>query len=540
MNVADWLRTLGLGRYETAFRENDVCADLIPILTAQDLKELGVNSVGHRRRLLEAIAILRAGYVSTVDPLQERLPPATNPDSADLAPEPDAERRQLSVMFCDLIGSTALSSRVDPEALGEMIRSYQSRVAAAAGRFGGFIARYTGDGVLIYFGWPTAREADAERAVRAGLAVATAVSKTPVLGERLETRIGIATGIVVVGEEIGSGDSRQRVAVGETLNRAARLQGLAEPNTVVIDAATRRQIGGFFDCEEVGPVTLKGLPGTVRVWQVVGERAVDGGFAAFHLAGLTPLIGREEELDLLFRRWRQAKTGEGQVLGLIAGEPGIGKSRLIAEVEDRLRGEAHEGLRYFCSPYHQESALYPVITRWERDAGFAHGDMPGDKLSKLEAALLPSGGSAEDIALFADLLAVPLDDRYAPSTYSAQQKKRKTLDALTHRLIGRADEQPLLMLLEDAQWADPSSLELLDRVISLLPKLPILLIASFRPEFVAPWVGQAGVSLVTLNRLTRQQAVQLAAQVTLKHVLPPTLIDRIIAHADGYRCSLRN
>jgi class 3 adenylate cyclase len=468
MDVLDWLRMLGLGQYQAAFRENDVSADLVPSLTAQDLKELGVNSVGHRRLLLEAIARLRADHVLAASPIQQQSSPAIVPDSPYLAPEPAAERRQLSVMFCDLIGSTALSSRIDPEDLGEVLRSYQLRVTTAIGRFGGFIASYVGDGVLVYFGWPEAREADAERAVRAGLASAAAVSETPVHGEWLEARIGIATGIAVVGEEIGSGDSRQRMAVGETLNRAARLQQLAGANGVVIDAATRRLVGGLFDCDELGAVALKGLPETVPAWKVLGECSVDGRFAAFHPDSLTPLIGREEELGLLLRRWRQVQTGEGQVV-LIAGEPGIGKSRLIAELEDRLRGEPHASLGYFCSPHHQESALYPVITRWEHEAGFARGDLPADKLSKLEAVLLPSGVSAGDIALFADLLEVPLGDRYAPLTFSPQQKKQKTLIALTRRLISRAREQPILMLFEDAHWADPSSLELLDTVIGLLP-----------------------------------------------------------------------
>ena len=306
------------------------------------------------------------------------MPPPTGPTDHPRATETTAERRQLSVMFCDVVGFTSLSSRLDPEDLGEVIRGYQSCVAATIKQFGGFVARYVGDGVLIYFGWPEARETDAERAVRAALAVVTAVGQTavgqaPIGGEPLQVRIGIATGLVVVGEPIGSGDSRQQTAIGETPNLAARLQGLAGPNEVVIDAATRRQIGGLFECHDLGTVELKGLPEAVPAWQVLGERMLESRFEALHGGAMTPLIGREEELELLLRRWRQATAGAGQVV-LLSGEPGIGKSRLIAALEERLSTEPHAKLRFFCSPHHQEDALYPVIARWEHEAGFAHSD----------------------------------------------------------------------------------------------------------------------------------------------------------------------
>ena len=290
-------------------------------------------------------------------------------------------------MFCDLIGSTALSARLDPEDLREVIRAYQACVVATIQQFDGFIARYVGDGVLIYFGWPEAGETDAERAVRAGLAVAAAVSAAPLGGEPLQVRIGIATGLVVIGEPIGSGDSRQQTAVGETPNLAARLQGLAGPGQVVIDAATHRQIGGLFGCQDLGTVELKGLPVAVPAWLVLGEGILESRFRALR-SGATPLVGRDEELELLLRRWGQAKGGSGRVV-LISAEPGVGKSRLAEALVERIATEPHARLRYFCSPHHQDSALYPVIAQMERAAGFLHADAPAERLIKLQTLLAP-------------------------------------------------------------------------------------------------------------------------------------------------------
>src|SRR5689334_6961613 len=319
------------------------------------------------------------------DPVPSSPGPPIDPGTRPEASETTAERRPLSVMFCDLIGSTALSARLDPEDLREVIRSYQACVAATIQQFSGFIARYVGDGVLIYFGWPEAHETDAERAVRAGLTVAAAVSEAPVAGQTLQVRIGIATGLVVVGEPIGSGDSRQQTAVGETPNLAARLQSLAGPGQVIIDAATRRQIGGLFDCRDLGLIELKGLPELVPAWQVVTENRTLGQFEALR-SGLTPLVGREEEIELLLRRWTQAKAGSGKVV-LISAEPGVGKSRLAAALSERIAAEPHVRLRYFCSPHHQDSALYPVIAQMERAADFGHGDAPEVRLAKLQALL---------------------------------------------------------------------------------------------------------------------------------------------------------
>src|SRR3954465_16008429 len=396
MNVGVWLRELGLDQYEAAFRENGVDAEVLPTLTGEELKDIGVSLIRHRRRLLEAIAALRSNAMPAEALAQ--VSPSAPPDLTGLpgASETTAERRPLSVMFCDLIGSTALSARLDPEDLREVIRGYQACVASTIQPFNGFIARYVGDGVLIYFGWPQAHETDAERAVRAGLAVAAGVSETNTGGEPLQVRVGIATGLVVIGEPIGSGDSRQQKAIGETPNRAARLQSLAGPGQVVIDAATRRQIGGLFDCPDLGTIALKGLAEPVPAWQVLSAGRAESRFEALH-GTITPLVGRDDEMDLLLRRWSQAKAGNGKVV-LIAAEPGVGKSRLAEALAAQIASEPHIRLRWFCSPYHQDSALYPVIAQMERAAGFAHGDTPEVRLTKLQTLLSTTEPPPEDVA----------------------------------------------------------------------------------------------------------------------------------------------
>ena len=445
--------------------------------------------------------------------------------------ETTAERRPLSVMFCDLIGSTALSSRLDAEDLREVIRTYQACVAATIRQFDGFIARYVGDGVLIYFGWPEARETDAERAVRAGLAVAAAVSRTPVSGEPLHVRVGIATGLVVIGEPIGSGDSRQQTAVGETPNLAARLQGLAGPDQVVIDAATRRQIGGLFECQDLGTVELKGLPAAVPAWQVLGEGKLESRFEALR-PGATPLVGRDEEMELLLRRWAQAKAGNGRVV-LISAEPGVGKSRLAEALAERIAAEPHTRLRYFCSPHHQDSALYPVIAQMERAAGFQHADEPAARLAKLQALLAPTAPPVEDVALIAELHSLPSVDLAPPLDVTPQRKKDKTFEALLRQVEGLSRQQPVLMVFDDIHWIDPSSRELLDRVIERIADWPVLLLAMFRPEFQPPWTGQPHVTMLTLARLDRRDTAAMVANVAGDSALPPEIVEEIAERTDG-------
>ncbi len=531
MNVADWLISLGLEQYQATFRENDVDAALLPSLTADDLKELGITSLGHRRRLLEAIAALR---------------PQATPEASqtnDLHPtETSAERRPLSVMFCDLIGSTALSSRLDPEDLREVIRAYQACVTDTVRQFDGFIARYVGDGVLIYFGWPEARETDAGRAVQAGLAVAAAVSRTSAGAEPLQVRIGIATGLVVIGEPIGFGESRQQTAIGETPNLAARLQGLAGPGQVVIDAATRRLIGGLFECHDLGAVELKGLPAAVHAWHVVSENRTLGQFEALR-SGATPLVGREEEMELVLRRWAQAKTGSGRVV-LISAEPGVGKSRLAEAVAERIAAEPHVRLRYFCSPHHQDSALYPVIAQMERAAGFQHTDDMAARLAKLQAVLDPTDPPMQDVALIAELLGLPSADLVPPLDVAMlwvslaadmlpQRKKEKTFEALLRQVEALSRRQPVLMMFDDLHWIDPSTRELLDGVMERVAGWPVLLLAMFRPEFQPPWTGQPHVTTLTLTRLDRRDTAAMVANVAGSVALPAEVMEEIAERTDG-------
>jgi class 3 adenylate cyclase len=458
LDIDGWLRGIGFAQYAEMFRANDIDIELLGRLTSDDLQDMGVVSLGHRKKLLEAIAALVAAPEAPA-----RIPvPATEPKTPDIA-----ERRQVTVMFSDLVGSTALSARMDPEDLREVISAYQNCVAETVRRCDGFVAKYMGDGVLVYFGYPQAHEDDAERAVRAGLELIGAVTaiKSPV---PLQTRVGIATGLVVVGDLIGSGEAQERGIVGETPNLAARLQGIAEPNMVVIAEATRRLLGNLFELEDLGAKDLKGIAGPVRAWAALRGSSVEGRFEALHTTGLTALVGREEELDLLLRRWSRAKGGEGQVV-LLSGEAGIGKSRLTAALLERLSGEAHTRLRYFCSPQHTDSAFYPIIGQMERATGLTHDDTAQIRLEKLGAVLAQTSTSTQDAALFAEMLSLPNDGRYPALDLAPQQRRQRTLEALTSQLVGLAHQQPVLMIFEDAHWVDPTSLEVLGRSTGLKP-----------------------------------------------------------------------
>jgi class 3 adenylate cyclase/tetratricopeptide (TPR) repeat protein len=434
-------------------------------------------------------------------------------------------------MFCDLVGSTPLSARLDLEELAEVIRMYQARAAAAISALGGYVARYAGDGVLSYFGWPNSEETNAELAVRAALAVVAAM-EAPVGHERLQVRAAVTTGTVVVGEVVGSGGSGAPEAIGETPNLAARLQEIAEPGSVVIDDTTRRQIEGLFTCRDLGERVLKDLRTPVRAWRVSQEHAVEDRFAARHAGRLVPLVDREAELATLLQCWRLARSGKGQLVWL-GGEAGIGKSRIIAELLSRLRDDPHGTLRYFCSRQYQASPLYPVISRFEYDARFARGDMPAEKFVKLEHLLRRTGTSDEDAALISDLLGVPVGQSYPALDLSPQARKQRTHDALLRQVAVMARRAPLLMLAEDVHWADPSSLELLDRVVTVLRDLPILLIVSFRPEFTVPPGADPRATHIELTRLNRRESERLAAEVITGHVLPPALLDRIVTQSDG-------
>jgi len=521
MDIAAWLDGLGLGQYEQAFRDNEIDERVLPSLTADDLKDLGVKLVGHRRRLLDAIAALGASAPVVAAAVVRD----------DASPRSDAERRQLTVMFCDLVGSTALSARLDPEDLREVIGAYHKCVADTIGRFDGFVAKYMGDGVLAYFGYPHAHEDDAERAVRAGLAVVQAVAALDT-SEEVRVRIGLGTGLAVVGDLIGSGAAQEQAVIGETPNLAARLQALAGPDEIVIPENTRRLVGNLFGYESLGEVEVKGFAAPVKAFRVLRESGIGSRFEALR-TGETPLIGRDEELELLRRRWTQAKAGKGQVV-LISAEPGIGKSRLAEAFRLSLESEPHTRLRYFCSPHHQDSALFPFIAQLERAAGFERDDVPSVRLEKLEALVAANAPSEEDVQLVAEPLSVRLDGRYPDLNLTPQRKKEKTFEALLRQLAGLARRQPVLMIFEDLHWADPSSRELLDLTVEQIERLPALLIATFRPEFQPPWTGQPHVMALSLRRLARDESEELVRGLTGNSAaLSNELLDEIIDRTDG-------
>jgi class 3 adenylate cyclase/tRNA A37 threonylcarbamoyladenosine biosynthesis protein TsaE len=518
--IADWLEKLGMSEYAQRFAENGITAEALRHLTDQDLKDIGVL-LGHRRIMLAAIGDLAGAPPAVPKPVAAAEPKA----------QEAAERRQVTVMFSDLVGSTALAGRMDPEDLREIISAYQKCVAETVRRLGGFVAKYMGDGVLVYFGYPQAHEDDAERAVRAGLEVIDAVARLKSRAP-LQTRIGIATGMVVVGDLIGTGSAQEQAVVGETPNLAARLQGIAEPNTVVIAASTRKLLGNLFELEDLGPKDLKGIGDRMPAWAALRPASVESRFEALHGSGLTELVGREEELELLLRRWSKAKMGEGQVV-LLSGEAGIGKSRLTAALLEHLTTEPHTRLRYFCSPQHTDSAFYPIISQMERAAGLAHGDTAQVRLDKLDALLAQTSTSTAGVSLFADMLSLPNDGRYPALDMAPEQRRQRTLEALGSQVEALSRSKPVLMIFEDAHWTDPTSLEALSKVVDRIWNLRVLLIVTFRPEFEAPWIGLPYVTALTINRLAQRDTEAMINRVVGNNPLPARLRQDIIERTDG-------
>jgi class 3 adenylate cyclase/predicted ATPase len=518
--IADWLAKLGLGQYAKVFADNDIDVSVLPHLRDKDLKDLGI-SLGHRRKIFAAI---NEGFAA-VQPLAE----------ADRAEEhviqETPERRYVTVLFSDLVGSTALSTRLDPEDLRDVIAIYQRCVEETVRRFDGFVAKFLGDGVLVYFGYPEAHEDDPERAVRAGLELVAAV-KGLQAPEPLEARVGIATGLVVVGDLIGSGASQEHSIVGKTPNLAARLQGIAAPSTVVIADSTRKLVGNLFELEDLGGKDLKGIEAPERVWAVLRANLVDSRFDAFQTSGVTELVGRQEELELLQRRWTKAVTGEGQVV-LLSGEPGIGKSRLTAALLERLSTEPHTRLRYFCSPQHTDSVLYPIVAQMERAARFAHDDPAQTKLEKLDALLSQSFTPPQDRALFAELLSLRSDSLLPKLDLTPQQRRERTFEALTTQIASLAEQRPVLMIFEDIHWIDPTSLEALGRGIDRIKSVSVLLIITHRTEFEPPWLGRPYVTALGLNRLGKREIASMIDHVAGNQALPETMRQDIIGRTDG-------
>ena len=522
--MLDWLEGLGLGKYAPVFEEHEITREVLPHLTEADIDALRLP-IGARRRLIVAI--------QTLSEAPDRQAPSTSATATPLRSiGPDAERRQLTVMFCDLVGSTALAERLDPEELRDQMQTYRKAVSDVAARYDGHVAQYLGDGLMIYFGWPRAHEDDAERCVRAALEIVQAVKAVSVKGS-LAVRIGAATGTVVVGEAARSGDQGS-LAVGETPNLAARVQELARPDEILIARSTRRLIGDRFALTDLGTHPLKGVAEPLSLWRVDALRQAEGRFDAAHQGDeLTPLVGRGEELALLHGAWQQAaRHGDGRVV-VVAGEAGIGKSRLVRALREQLEGERYTALRYQCSPYHLNSALYPIAAQLEFAAGITRDDSPEVKLDKLEAVLTGSASQvAETAFLVASLLSLPTD-RYPPVAMSPQKKKEKTLEALAGQVEALSRRAPVLMVFEDVHWIDPTSQEALDVLVPRLEGLAVLLVITCRPEFNHRWSHQAHVTSLGLGRLGRQQGAELVGRVAGGRSLPAEVLDQIVAHTDG-------
>ena len=516
--IADWLQKLGMSEYVQRFDENRIDFSVLRDLTDQDLKELGVV-LGDRRRMLRAIGELDKATTSGPEV------------STEATPQDTAERRQLTVMFCDLVGSTAMSAQFDPEDMRGIVGAYHRCCASIIASNGGFVAKYMGDGVLAYFGYPKAHEHDAERAVRAGLAIVEAAPKLETAaGSPLHVRIGIATGIVVVGDLLGLGEARERGVVGETPNIAARLQGIAEPDNVVIGDGTRRLLGNLFELKDLGAKDLKGIATPVEAWAALRVRPVESRFEALHTSGVSPLVGRDPEIELLLDCWRKARDGAGQVV-ILSSQPGIGKSRLTRALAERLSGQDFVRLLYYCSPYHRNSALHPVVQQFQRAAGFSMVDSVKTRLKKLEA-LMDRFGHRDAMPLLAHLLSLPTGHQYPDLSTDPQERRKTVLAQMVELLAGLAHRQPVLVIAEDLHWIDPTSLEFLQRLVSRIRDLRVLMIVTLRPEFSLQWTGDH-VTALTLNGLNQQQSTDLVRRLTQNKPLPDEMLAQIVARTDG-------
>ena len=532
-DIPRWLDEIGLGQYGQAFLQNDIDFEVLPDLTESDLEKLGL-SLGHRKKLLRAIAAMQTSPVAGL-PQSTPVEAAGAPPSLTMpAARPEPERRQLTVMFCDLVGSTALSARLDPEEMREILRAYQNAVAGEVARFDGHVAKFMGDGALAYFGWPRAHEDDAERAVRSSLASIEAVAGLrTATGESLAARIGIATGLVVVWDLIGEGAAQEETVVGETPNLAARLQAAAEPGAVVVGETTRRLLGDLFELDDLGPQDLKGIDRPVRAFRVVREDEAESRFDARQGGTLLPMVGRDQELALLLERWRQAVAGEGQLV-LLSGEAGIGKSRITRAMRDALMAEPHLRIRWQCSPYHADSALYPVIQQFVAAAGFTDQDPTAQKLDKLETLLGRAVSNAAEVApVFAAMLSLPADGRYPPLDLTPQQLRTRTLQALVDQLLGLARRRPVLFILEDLHWVDPTTLELLQLVVDTTVGARVLTLVTTRPFTFAGFGGHSHVTRLTLNRLGREPTAAIVGRLTGGKSLPEEVMTQILAKTDG-------
>jgi class 3 adenylate cyclase/tetratricopeptide (TPR) repeat protein len=520
--IREWLAAVALEGYADLFEQHRIDVDVLPHLNDQDLKDLGI-ALGDRRRLLVAVQsdtglLPRASAQPTL--------------SSSSAASSRAERRQLTVLFCDLVGSTALSEALDPEELRALMVAYRKAASGAVERYAGYVAQHLGDGLMVYFGWPRAEEDAAACAVFAAIDVVAAV-KSVIAPEPLHVRIGIATGPVVVGETGGHEGEAGRLAVGETPNLAARLQTLAGPDQIVITLATRRLAGEAFDYVDLGKQSLKGVREPQHCWRVEGRTVVQSRFEALHAGALSPLIGREMELGLVYQRWQQACDGDGQVV-LLCGEPGIGKSRIVHALRERIGEAPHQVLLSQCSPLHGSTAFYPIVENLSAWAGITHQDGPAQKLDKLDALIESMRMPVAEVGpLFAAALSIPAPDRYPAHGLSPQRQRERTVEALTDRVIAFTRRKPLLFILEDAHWADPSTLDTLASIMRRVPGVPALVVVTHRPEFDPPQCIQPHVTALTLHRLGRRHAASLVVGVASGRTLSNEVLDQIIARTDG-------
>ncbi|HYZ42327.1 MAG TPA: AAA family ATPase, partial [Stellaceae bacterium] len=523
MTIATVLQLIGLNQYAEAFASADVDASVLPLLTEEDLKELGV-SLGHRRKFLAAIA---DGSIAAA---LAGLSTTTAPITTETAPE----RRQLTVLLCDIVGSTPMTERLGPEDMGRVVRRFQDAAAGAITRFDGFVDRFMGDAVLAFFGYPKAYEDAGERAVRAGFAIIESVAdlRSPP-EDPISVRITIATGPVFIGEVAAIGDSREHVVTGDVLNLAARLQTIAPVNGIVIPRETERLLRGQFEVEELGSYDFKGIGHPIRVWRVLRERSAPTRFEAALGRGISPIVGRDAEIAILRERWKAVTLGEGQVV-LLSGEAGMGKSRIAQALREYIQDQPHTVVRYQCSPFHRNSVLYPAIAQLQFAAGMAAADSPEEKLVKLEALLRQSGDDITAVVpLFASLLGIPMGSGHAPMAIDAQERKRRTLQALVDQLLGLARQRTVFLLLEDAHWLDPTTYELMTETIGSIAQSRVLLIVTFRPEFEHGWSGLAHVTSLALSRLPSWQAQGIIDHVGRGKRLPPELVQQILTKADG-------
>lgn len=517
-----WLNRIGFDQYIPDFVDNGIDGDILKHLTNDDLKELGISRLGDRKKILLAIERLNGKKALSPNKKEGEHTAQGNPS--------EAERRHMTVMFADLVGSTELSGLLDPEDMRKVITTYQNSVAGVVARYEGFLAKFMGDGVLCYFGWPRANEDDAERAVRAGLAIVSAVnSETTPGGEGLSCRVGIATGVVIVGDLVGQGATQEAAVVGETPNLAARLQGLAQPNQLVVPQDTRNLLGSIFELEPLGEHQLKGISEPVTAFSVIGESSRESRFAARQTGALTPIVGRKQELSMMGECWSRAKSGKGQMI-LVNGEAGIGKSRIARAMIDTISKDDHIQITCQCSPYHTDSAFYPIIQQMSLAARFNSGDTNSERLDKL--AKLP-GINSENVSLLATLLGVDASERYPSLKLSPAQQRAYTMNALTQLIIAHSREKPLLMVFEDLHWIDPTSLELLDIALDVIADSKVLILSTARPAFEHGFGGHPVVTRFALNRLGNDQIFSIVEKLTGGKTIPDEVLQVIANRTDG-------